>query len=392
MNMDTNVSNISDIAPNPVISRPNKDCNCPKDHTPLGNITNYSANAKNQQVTRPEKEVELLKHRYKKSKIELKKKIGKKIPRVGGCGINPIARSKYFEIVKGVKGGIYYHGMQRCGSIWFCPDCMYKLMKTRSEELYNQLSKYNDQGKTVLFVTFTIQHNKSDRLGLLRQTLIDAFGYANSHRRWKEIKKTISVEFLRALEVVFGENGWHPHLHCLFVGSPEIIEALKVFQELYESYLKKQGLLVNKHTVITKPWNGMADSLSDYMFKDTIEHEITGGNLQKSGKGKTFFELVEEGNEPAVNEYIKEMKGKRQYHRSKGFFQDIKVKTHDEVLRDDKVDTVLFTIHKDVYADMRSKGIALHFINEYNYGGYARAMKLMDLYDCDSSFMGRPPP
>jgi hypothetical protein len=82
-----------------------------------------------------------------------------------------------------------------------------------------------------------------------------------------------------------------------------------------------------------------------------------------------------------------EMKGTHQYHHSKGFFKDVRVKTDEEILKDDIAAKILFSIRKTVYADMIKKGIALHFLNEYMYGGTERAVKFLELYDCDTEFM-----
>lgn len=359
----------------------------------LGKVTSYYAKSAKKPINKgnkpTESELSKLKYDYKKVNVQRKKKIGKKIDRVAGCGVRLIDKNRdYINVVQGDKGGIYYSGMQRCGCVWFCPDCMYKMMKSRASELYDQLKVYNGQGKTVLFVTFTVQHKYNDKLKDLHETLLGAFKFANSHRKWVEAKKNVPVEYLRALEVLKGSNGWHPHLHSVFIGSAEVVDSINIFKGLYEQYLVKKGLLVNEHTVGIDKWNGKLDSLKDYVFKGMIEHEITGGNLRKSGKGKNFFELIDDDNKPAIAEYIKVMKGKRQYHRSKNFFKDVDVKSDEDVLKDDVTAIIFYQIPKPVFEDMRGKGIALHFLNEYAYGGQERAMKLMDLYDCDTGFMG----
>jgi hypothetical protein len=356
---------------------------------PLGNVTSYSAKTDNQKVKLTEKELAKKKHDYKKHNIELKKKVGKKVPRVSYCGTRPIHKhSQFIEAVQGEQGGVYYKGMQRCGSVWFCPDCMYKLMKVRADELYKQLKAYKDQGEIIIFITFTLQHKFGDSLETLHKNLIQAFNYANSHRSWIEAKKTVPVEFLRTLEVLYGSNGPHPHIHAAFVANPELVSTINIFVNLYKQSLLKQGLIVNEHTVIVEPWNGKLDDMKDYLFKGMLEKELTGGGLKKSGHGKTFFELIDDGtNQKAIDEYITVMKGKRQYHHSKNFFKDVRVKTDSEIITDDKIDKVLFVIPVSIYSDMMRKGIALHLLNEYVYGGIKRAIRLLELYDVDTGFI-----
>jgi len=360
-----------------------------KKPSPLGKLTSNSATPINKGTQLTEKEIQKLKHNFKKLKVERKKLIGKKVPRVSYCGTRLISKNSYLiEAVQGESGGIYYKGMQRCGSVWFCPDCMYKLMKARAEELYSQLKAYKEQGKIVLFTTFTLQHKYNDSLEILHKTLLDAFNFANTHRSWIKAKKLVPVEYLRTLEVLFGSNGWHSHLHSVFIGGSEIIEAINIFINLYKQYLTKQGLLVNEHTVTIEKWNGKLDDMTEYMFKGMLEEELTGGGLKKSGKGKTFFELIDEGgHEQQIDEYIKVMKGKRQYHHSRGFFKDVRIKTDEDIIKEEQVEKVLFVMSRKQYSEIHYKGIAMHLLNEYEYGGVTRATKLLELYDCETDFL-----
>ena len=358
---------------------------------PLGNITSYSATRTDKGIQLTEKELSQKKHNFKKKKIETKKGISKKVKRVGYCGTRLISKNgQLIEAVQGESGGIFYKGMQRCGLVHFCPDCQYKLMKERADELYSQLKAYKEQGKTVLFVTFTLQHKYGDSLEILHKTLLDAFNFANSHGAFKKAKKDLPIEYLRALEVLFGSNGWHPHLHCVFIGDKEITEAINIFINLYKQYLVGRGLLVNEHTVTVEKWNGKLDDMTDYLFKGMLEQELTGGGLKKSGKGKTFFELIDEGNDQATDEYIIVMKGKRQYHHSRCFFKDVRVKTDDEIIREEVVTETLFIMTRKQYSEIHYKGIAMHLLNEYEYGGVTRATKLLELYDCDPVFLSGP--
>ncbi|MEI8226588.1 MAG: protein rep, partial [Bacteroidota bacterium] len=358
----------------------------------LGNTTIYSANGISQSVKKGKEltpsEIAEKKYDYKKENIERKKKIGAKEKRVGYCGVRPILKGQQIiDAVLGESGNMYYHGVMRCGSIWFCPDCMYKIMKVRADELYEQLQAYKKADKTVLFITLTLQHNVSDTLENLHKKLLGAFNYANSNGSYKKIKQQYSVEFLRVFEVLYGKNGWHPHLHTVFVGDPEMLNAINVFIKLYERKLLEQGLLVNENTVVVEKWNGKLDDMTDYLFKGMLEKELTGASMKTSKHGKTFFELIDEGNDSAVDEYIRVMKGKHQYYPSKGFFKDIKVMTDEEILKDDKAVKVIFSIPRTTYNDLCRKGIALHLLNEYIYGGRIRAIKLLELYDCDTDFM-----
>jgi len=355
---------------------------------PLGNIASYSPPKRKKKSELTEKELNTLKYSIRKENYKVKEMSGKLVPRVSYCGQRTINKNSTFvNAVKGEKGSIYYENMQRCGSVWFCPICMFKLMKGRSEDLYEQLQSYKKKNKLILFVTFTIQHKKSDRLEYLHETLLGAFNFANKHGSWIKEKKKIPIEYLRTLEVLYGRNGWHPHLHSVFIGDEEIINSINVFINLYKKYLKSKNLVINEHTVVVDKWNGKLDDMTDYIFKGMMEKELHGGNLTKSGKGLNYFELLKNKYDVQAKEYVEVMKGKRQFHKSKNFFCDIVEKTEAEILTDDKVAEILFTIPVPTFADMIKKKIALHFLNEWQYGGNERAIRLMELYDCDYSFM-----
>jgi len=262
-------------------------------------------------------------------------------------------------------------------------------MKERGDELYQQLNFCSENSKTVLFVTFTLQHLKKDKLSDLLAKLQDAFNYANNHRKWKDLKKKLSIEYLRTLEVLSGKNGWHPHYHCIFIGDSEIENSINIFVDLYKSRLKKKyKLLVNEHTVVVDKWNGKLEMLQEYMFKDNIEKEMFGGQT-KTGRGSNFFELIEANKTVECAEYIEEMKGKRQFHHSKKFFKNVAVKTDADILSDDKIDEIIFQIPIAIYKEMKEKHsqLVLHFINEYKYGGFQKAEDLLTLYDIDFAFM-----
>lgn len=348
---------------------------------PLGNNTSYSANLTTKGIQPEkikEKKLKKLKYTYVRDKANLKLKIAGLSKRVGFCGSIPIDSKKpYIQMVKGEKGGTYYAGMQRCGSVWFCQDCMYKIMKARANEIYNQLLAYKNRNQKVIFVTFTIQHNKGERLNKVKKRLLDAFDFANSSREYQSLKKKNKIEFLRVLEVLHGPNGWHPHLHCVFTGS-DILNDIQVFKDLYEKKLKKLGLLVNGYTTQIDVWNENIQGMSDYLFKGMLEYELVGGNLKKSKSGLlNFFDLVRKDDIEEYIEFFKSMKGSRQYHSSRKFFADVRQKKDEDILKDDKIEDILFVIPRRIFSDIRASGIAAHLINEYNYFGDLGMIRLL---------------
>ena len=355
----------------------------------LGNTASYSYNdlPKDTEVQNKNIPFEELKYNYKNNIYQDREIISKYYSRILNCNTKPIGKVSEVHAVKGEKGSIYYQAMQHCGSIWFCQICMYKLMKARAEELQKQLKIYRDKGKIALFITFTLQHDYYDRLDSLYQLLMSAFDYANKNRKWSKYREYF--KYLTTSEVLYGLHGWHTHLHSVFITDNKHKKDIDIFINLYKDKLREHGLMINEHTVVVEEWSDKIDNMQDYLFKSKLEEELTSGGLKKSGAGKTFFELVREHEkyDKQIEEYVLVMKGKHQYHRSRDFFNDIKVKTDNEILKDDKVAEVIFRIPIKIYYDIKDKGIALRLLNEYEFRGLSGAIKLLELYDCDTSFI-----
>ena len=360
----------------------------------LGNMTSYSDTLDKPVIQ--EININEIKLYSKIDSIKVKKVIGKYNRRVKKCGWVRINRNDTSQIlvIKGEKGTYWYNAMQRCGLIWLCPDCNYKIMKARANELYEQLKIEKDRGNSVLFVTFTLQHNSSDKLDKLLELLQGTFNKANTnYRAWLRIKK--DIEYLRTLEITHGNNGFHPHYHCLFVGGTALLENINILTDAYKSELNKLGLTTNEYTTTIELWNGNIDDMKDYLFKGLLERELTSGGLKKGKKNsKTFFELVADPNTPSavIQEYVTATKGKKMYHSSKGFFKDVRVQADEEILHDDKAKEIVCMIPYATYMEMSQKDMALEFLAEISYHGITGARDLLILYDIDDSFMEDPPP
>jgi hypothetical protein len=127
----------------------------------------------------------------------------------------------------------YYRGLARCGMIWLCPLCASTITERRRIELDKLLSPTEeihilngDKVERIItqrkyhvgLATFTIGHRRSvslqDTLSRLLLAYKKTFGgrwasaFKNSHR---------IIGTIRALEITYGENGWHPHIHTLLV-------------------------------------------------------------------------------------------------------------------------------------------------------------------------------
>lgn len=126
----------------------------------------------------------------------------------------------------------HYSGLMVCKSVWQCPVCAAKITERRRLDLTQGINNfYAASGvKRVLLVTFTLSHHITDELSVVKAALLKARKLLVSGRWAKEFAKQFGiVGMVRSLEVTYGDNGWHPHLHVLYFFNNEI--AILPFEE-----------------------------------------------------------------------------------------------------------------------------------------------------------------
>jgi len=113
------------------------------------------------------------------------------------------------------RGG--FIGLSHCSSVWVCPVCASGITEERRKELNTAFDNWSGG---VVLVTMTIRHNAGDDLAKSLAVLSSAYDRFLSGRYGEEKREFYKiVGAVKALEVTWGRNGWHPHLHVLFFGS-----------------------------------------------------------------------------------------------------------------------------------------------------------------------------
>lgn len=126
----------------------------------------------------------------------------------------------------------HYSGLMVCKSVWLCPVCSAKITERRRIDLTMGMANfYSLPGvKRVLLVTFTLSHKKNDNLSTIKRALIKARKLLVSGRWAKQFAAEHRIMgTVRSLEVTYGDNGWHPHLHVLYFFDREV--AIIPFEE-----------------------------------------------------------------------------------------------------------------------------------------------------------------
>jgi len=121
-------------------------------------------------------------------------------------------------------GKARYSGVQTCGSVWECPVCSARIQAGRADEIEQAVDQHWGL-KRAIMVTLTVRHGPGDDLEKLRRGLADAWRKMRSGGPWRRIEEAWGIKaYIKALEVTHGPNGWHPHLHVIFLLDRPIAE------------------------------------------------------------------------------------------------------------------------------------------------------------------------
>lgn len=280
--------------------------------------------------------------------------------RVAKCLRSPISQT--VDIHKTLAtDNFHFQNLQTCGSVWHCPCCAAKISEKRQKEVLQAITQHEKSGGQVLLLTLTLPHRSNQSLKTVLDTLLKAHEAFERHRSYADGFKVNSglIGRIRSLEVTYGANGWHPHLHLLLFVNRMTNYANYLFDlfPIWQKVVVKQGFSEpNQHGLTLE--NG--DKAAKYVGKWGLEHEMTKSHIKRSKSGYTPFDLLRvmagtyTGEAKSVDvfdaailfkEYGKIFKGKRQLTWSNGLRDLLGVapeKTDEEIA--DQVDekTVLF--------------------------------------------------
>jgi len=221
-------------------------------------------------------------------------------------------------------GGAYVSGVETCGSVWACPVCAAKIAEGRRADVAQCLDGHVMAGGDVYMSLFTIPHVYSEGCRALRTDIAKAWTSFIQGKAWTKARKRFGIiGYIRALEVTHGGNGWHPHLHCLFLTNrldQGAQDAMRVW--VGERWAGIVERMMGKAVNLAKGFGFQrACNLSaagDYVVKGNVDSELTKANHKLSKKGgRSPFQLLacaEDGDHLArmlFREYALAFKGAR---------------------------------------------------------------------------------
>lgn len=247
--------------------------------------------------------------------------------------------------------GARFSGVHTCGFIWGCPVCAEKIANRRRDELRLANAAHAKAGGASYLMTLTFPHERGalalpEMLALFGKA-VDRFKnsrtYKNAMAHWKRIGN------VKALEITYGEHGWHPHIHEVIFAAPGMQDAADTIRNLSDAWIRallKAGLshvskieAMEKHAFDLKAGAFVTDYIAKFGREPAptsrqidatkqqwgIHSEVTkfttkiGTSATKDYIGLTPFGLLadyaENGNQQSgalFREYAEAFKGKRQ--------------------------------------------------------------------------------
>jgi len=126
------------------------------------------------------------------------------------------------RLLKAPEGWHYFDGIQKCGFIT-CPTCGARISRKRAAEIGQLAESVIESGGSLAFQTFTLPHAYHHKLSEMLDDMAVAWRRVIGGKAYKEDKSRFDiVGYVKTREDPHGINGWHPHLHVLWVSSREL--------------------------------------------------------------------------------------------------------------------------------------------------------------------------
>ena len=136
------------------------------------------------------------------------------LPRVRECG-KPFPHGVAF---KQGAGAVSVAGVSTCGSVWACAVCAQRIAVKRAMDLGRGIARWVAAGNSVLMVTFTVSHQRTDSLESVWAALLAAQRRVVTGRAWQADQTEFAIRgWHRTTECTLTwKNGWHLHFHTLY--------------------------------------------------------------------------------------------------------------------------------------------------------------------------------
>jgi hypothetical protein len=218
------------------------------------------------------------------------------------CGY-PIAWLDRVEVIlyADESGGhrVGFGGLRTCDSPWACPVCAPTLADRRGEALARTLEQFHEMGFRIVHAVLTVRHTRGEALADVFNALADAWRRMGKDRALRP--HWSGLGYARAVEITFGKNGWHPHIHMVLVIPPErdVYELEEALWEAWSGAVLEVGWAPSDRQAYFYEIVETATDIVEvarYIAKTTnswgIGAEVAGGPRKKSTEGLTPLQLL----------------------------------------------------------------------------------------------------
>lgn len=220
-------------------------------------------------------------------------------------GLQPLARVRDCGSAAGsmvmlgtAKSGSHIAGITTCGSVHSCPVCSPVIRQSRAADLATAIDRWISEGGSVFFVTLTVQHVVGQSLESSIDALSKSWRKLASGRARREIDGELgTLGNVRALDLTYGANGWHPHYHCVwFVRGGTTVAQVRA--SIVSRWIRATGTVgrqaVEMANDVQRVWAGQGQAFSLAMYAMKAGLELMRVDLKRAGKGSSPWELLDD--------------------------------------------------------------------------------------------------
>jgi hypothetical protein len=277
------------------------------------------------------------------------------LARVRSCGRWPISPDGAVQLrYDGVRAG--YAGLPSCGSVHACPVCNARIAGVRRMEFGVAFAVGLESGSAA-FGGLTLSHHVGDGLAGLWRALSTCWAAVTQDKAVRTVRGRLGhVGVTRTVEVTYGANGWHPHVHPLHwfegvVTDDQVDELHAVQTRAWFAAAARLGLStprqIGQELHLVSP-DDVADQLGEYVTKtytgaSSAAWELTSTQTKTGAGHRTVptWELLrrvhQDGDADALSawhDFERASKGKKAQTWSKGLRQRLGL---DQVLTDEEI-------------------------------------------------------
>lgn len=251
------------------------------------------------------------------------------------------------SVVSGVyspsRGIGYFTGLMVCGDPRVCIICAPRIGERKGDLLLDFMLAHPELYPVL--VTFTLQHELTDRLADVLGKLLDSWRCTTQRKEYQRILEAYGlVGFVRTLEGTWGAVfGWHPHLHVLWFSDRELTEN-ELHQLKYRLSWLYGGAVEDRGGYVHAEWGVDVrtgdEALAAYLNKWGLSGEMAKAPVKKGRRGGyapfDLLRLAHQGEDWAASlfqEYAAAMKGRKhcQWSRSLLALRDAPVPPDEEL-------------------------------------------------------------